>query len=90
MAHTDLVPVERIEKAILLIRGHKVLLDRDLAALYGIPAKRLNEQVTRNRKRFPEDFMFQLTAEEAKVASAFEIANCDLYDRVFDGTGVKP
>jgi len=57
-------PTERIERSILLIRGHKVLLDVDLAALYGVPTKRLNEQVRRNRARFPEDFMFQLTAEE--------------------------
>ena len=55
---------ERIEKSILLIRGHKVLLDVHLAALYGVPTKRLNEQVGRNRSRFPEDFMFQLTSEE--------------------------
>jgi phage regulator Rha-like protein len=60
-----LVPVERIEKAIRLIRGHKVMLDRDLADLYEVSTKRLNEQVRRNRSRFPEDFMFQLTAEEA-------------------------
>jgi hypothetical protein len=57
-------PPERIEKSILLIRGHKVLLDVHLAALYGVPTKRLNEQVRRNRSRFPEDFMFQLTSEE--------------------------
>jgi len=64
MAKADLIPAERIEKAILLIRGQKVLLDRDLAELYGVPTKRLNEQVSRNRKRFPEDFMFQLSKEE--------------------------
>jgi hypothetical protein len=66
MAKAELIPVERIEKAILQIRGQKVMLDRDLAALYGVPTKRLNEQVRRNRKHFPEDFMFQLTAEEAE------------------------
>jgi hypothetical protein len=65
MAKADLIPAERIEKAILLIRGQKVLLDRDLAELYGVPTKRLNEQVRRNLRRFPDDFMFQLTAEEA-------------------------
>jgi hypothetical protein len=58
------IPVERIEKAIFLIRGEKVILDADLAALYGVTTKRLNEQVRRNRERFPEDFMFQLTPEE--------------------------
>jgi hypothetical protein len=64
MAKDDLIPAERIEKAILLIRGQKVMLDRDLAELYGVPTKRLNEQVSRNRKRFPADFMFQLSKDE--------------------------
>jgi hypothetical protein len=59
-----LVPVEHITRAILVLRGHKVLLDSELAALYGVTTKRFNEQVRRNRERFPEDFMFQLTAEE--------------------------
>lgn len=68
----SLVPAERIEQRILLIRGQKVMLDTDLAALYGVPTKRLNEQVKRNRERFPEDFMFQLTAEER----AEVVANC--------------
>ncbi len=53
--------VERIESRILMIRGHKVVLDADLAALYGVPTKRLNEQVKRNADRFPDDFVFQLT-----------------------------
>ncbi|MBI4237035.1 MAG: ORF6N domain-containing protein [Deltaproteobacteria bacterium] len=62
----------RIEQAILLIRGHKVLLDRDLAALYGVPTKRLNEQVRRNSSRFPPDFMFQLTDQDvASLRSQF-------------------
>jgi len=69
-------PTERIERSILLIRGHKVLLDVDLAALYGVPTKRLNEQVRRNRARFPEDFMFQLTAEEVTyLRSQFATSN---------------
>src|SRR5436305_5065321 len=59
-----LVPVERIERSILLIRGEKVILDADLAALYGVSTSRLNEQVRRNQGRFPSDFVFQLTAEE--------------------------
>ena len=62
---TALIPVERIEKAILLIRGHKVMLDSDLAILYGVTTKRLNEQVRRNLRRFPNDFMLQLTQKEA-------------------------
>ena len=59
------VPIERIESAILFIRGHKVMLDRDLAALYGVTTFNLNKAVKRNTDRFPEDFMFQLRAEEA-------------------------
>jgi hypothetical protein len=62
---SSLVPVERIESKILLIRGQKVMLDRDLAHLYGVKPIRLREQVKRNKRRFPEDFMFQLTKEEA-------------------------
>ena len=60
----SLVPIERIEKSILLIRGRKVMLDADLADIYGVTTKRLNEQVKRNIDRFPEDFMFQLAEEE--------------------------
>jgi hypothetical protein len=59
-----MIPVERIEGSILLIRGHKVMLDAALAELYGVSPKRLNEAVHRNIKRFPADFMFQLTWEE--------------------------
>jgi len=60
----SLVPIEVIEKKILLVGGQKVMLDSDLAALYGVTTKRLNEQVRRNLKRFPQDFMYQLSAEE--------------------------
>jgi len=60
-----LIPLERIERAILLLRGHKVMLDADLAPLYEVPVRRLNEQVARNRDRSPEDFMFQWDAGEA-------------------------
>lgn len=56
----------QIEQNIMLIRGQKVIMDSDLAQLYGVTTKRLNEQVKRNIKRFPEDFMFQLTIEETK------------------------
>jgi ORF6N domain len=62
-----LVPVEIIQNKIYLIRGHKVMLDRDLAALYGVETRRLNEQVKRNLKRFPSDFMYQLTKEETEI-----------------------
>ena len=63
---SKLIPIEIIENKILLIRKHKVMLDSDLASLYDVPTKRLNEQVRRNVKRFPSDFMFQLTSEETK------------------------
>jgi hypothetical protein len=66
-ASTSLVPVERIERAILLIRDHKVMLDRDLAELYGVKPIALRQQVHRNSERFPDDFMFQLTREEAEL-----------------------
>ena len=59
-------PAERIQQRIVVLRGQRVILDADLAALYGVPTKRLNEQVKRNARRFPEDFCFQLTSEEAK------------------------
>ena len=59
-----LMPVERIEKLIYLIRGQKVMLDSDLAEIYGVTTRRLNEQVGRNSDRFPPDFGFQLTTEE--------------------------
>ncbi len=68
-----LVPVGRIEQRILLIRGEKVIIDADLAQFYGAPTKRLNEQVKRNKARFPNDFMFQLSAQEKSEM----VANCD-------------
>ena len=61
---TSIIPVETLEKKILLIRGHKVMLDRDLADLYGVETKVLNQAVRRNISRFPKDFMFQLTKQE--------------------------
>jgi hypothetical protein len=64
-AGNSIVPVGKIESSILLIRGQRVMLDSELAALYGVTTKRLNEQVRRNLERFPSDFMFQLAAEEA-------------------------
>lgn len=65
MAKNAVIPVERIERAILMIRGQKVLLDSHLAELYGVPTKAFNQAVKRNVQRFPVDFMFQCTAEEA-------------------------
>src|SRR5579871_2512810 len=75
-AVTAVIPVERIERQIYLIRGQKVMLDSDLAALYQVPTKRLNESVRRNRSRFPEDFMFQLSGEEASALRS-QIATLD-------------
>jgi hypothetical protein len=74
MASKVAVPVERIEDRILLNRGHKVLLDADLASLYGVTTKRLNEQVKRNQKRFPPDFVFRLTAAETEVLNRSHFA----------------
>jgi hypothetical protein len=62
-----LVPDERIMNKIYFIRGHKVMLDADLAELYGVPTKRLKEQVKRNGARFPKHFMFELTKEENEI-----------------------
>ena len=61
---TNLHPLETITHCIRVLRGQKVLMDSDLAALYGVPTKRFNEQVKRNQDRFPADFMFQLTEDE--------------------------
>lgn len=67
MGSTSLVPIERIQKCIYVIRGHNVMLDSDLAGLYGVPTKVLLQAVRRNIERFPEDFMFQLTASEFEI-----------------------
>jgi hypothetical protein len=64
-SESSIILVDQIEPLILDFRNAKVILDRDLAHLYGVPTKRLNEQVRRNRERFPADFLFQLSLEEA-------------------------
>jgi hypothetical protein len=70
------IPVERIASRIYLIRGEKVMLDSDLAELYGVPTSRLNEQIKRNRDRFPKDFAFQLGQEEFEaLMSQIAISN---------------
>lgn len=74
----EIIPIEQIEKKIFLLRGQKVMLDTDLADLYGVPTKRLNEQVRRNSKRFPDDFMFQLTEAEKREV----VAICDHLKKV--------
>ena len=70
--------VAAIAHRILVIRGHKVMIDADLAALYDVPTKRLNQQVKRNADRFPPDFMFQLTRDERDKV----VANCDHLSRL--------
>ncbi|MBM4260027.1 MAG: ORF6N domain-containing protein [Deltaproteobacteria bacterium] len=66
-SHKSIIPLHRIDRSILMMRGQKVMLDVDLASLYGVTTKRLNQQVKRNRARFPSDFMFQLTAKEKTI-----------------------
>jgi phage regulator Rha-like protein len=69
----EIMPVERIEQRIFLIRGQKVMLDRDLAELYGVKTKVLNQAIKRNMRRFPSDFLFQLTEQEKHEL----VTNCD-------------
>ena len=73
-----MIPDERIEKTILLIRGQKVIIDTDLAELYGVTTKALNQAVTRNDQRFPPDFMFRLTKAEKQEL----VTNCDRLNRL--------
>ena len=73
-----LIPDEKVDRAILLIRGEKVMLASDLAGLYGVPTKVLNQAVRRNRERFPGDFMIQLTKEEKEEV----VTNCDHLERL--------
>ena len=73
MSASSTVLVPRIESRIQVIRGVRVMIDVDLATLYGVQTKRLNEQVKRNRDRFPSDFLFQLTLDEKSEV----VANCD-------------
>ncbi|HMK27647.1 MAG TPA: ORF6N domain-containing protein [Chitinophagaceae bacterium] len=68
-----IIPDEIVMNKIIVVRGQKIMIDRDLAELYGITTKQLNQQVKRNSKRFPEDFMFQLDEEEKNEV----VANCD-------------
>ena len=78
MVEKILVPAEHIEHAILVLRGQKVLLDSDLAALYTVPVKALNRAVKRNIGRFPADFMFQLTDDEVGLLRRhFGTSNAD-------------
>ena len=75
----SLIPEERIEQKILIIRNQKVILDSDLAVLYGVSTKVLNQAVKRNMNRFPENFMFQLNVEEVEnLRSQFVTANFEM------------
>ena len=76
------IPMERVENRILTIRGHRVMVDSDLAEIYGVPTKRLNEQVKRNAERFPEDFAFRLTTGEKMEL----VAKCDRFSRLKHST----
>ncbi|MFH1192559.1 MAG: ORF6N domain-containing protein [bacterium] len=78
----NLIPQEAIQSRIIVLRGKKVMIDRDLAMLYEVPTKRLNEQVKRNLKRFPEHFMFQLNENETKEL----VANCDRFNTLKHST----
>jgi hypothetical protein len=78
MSNKAIVPLERIESVILFIRGHRVIMDSDLATLYGVPVKRLNEQVRRNQRRFPDDFHFQLSKEETEAVDVLRSQNATL------------
>ncbi len=78
----DFISIEIITNQIFVIRGKKAMLDRDLAQLYGVATKRLNEQVKRNIKRFPEDFMFQLT----KIEKDELVAICDRFNTMKHST----
>ncbi len=71
--NTTTILAQQIETRILMLRGQRVILDTDLSALYGVTTKRLNEQVKRNKERFPADFMFQLTSAEKQEV----VAICD-------------
>jgi phage regulator Rha-like protein len=74
----SVIPIEKIERSILFIRGQKVMLDADLAELYGVSTKVLNQTVKRNKERFPDDFMFQLTKHEKDEV----VTNCDHLKRL--------
>jgi len=71
--HAQIIPADSVASRILTMRSQKVIIDSDLAAIYGVTTKRLNEQVKRNKKRFPPDFVFRLTPMERKEV----VANCD-------------
>ena len=82
MSINEIVPTERIENRILLLRGQRVMLDRDLAELYGVSTKVLNQAVKRNSERFPTDLMFILTKSEKDEL----VTNCDRFNSLKHST----
>src|SRR3989304_8337677 len=82
MKNTQVIPVEAVENKILLIRGQRVMIDRDLAGLYGVPTKVLNQAVKRNIEKFPADFMFILTKAEKDEL----VTNCDRFNSLKHST----
>src|SRR5947199_6561668 len=78
----SLISIEQIDGMIRTIRGTRVMLDRDLAQIYGVPTKVFNQAVKRNAARFPEDFMFRLTKEEAEGSSGFKVTTLNISLRV--------
>jgi hypothetical protein len=74
----EIIPIERIENRIMLIRGQKIILDKELAELYGVSTKVFNQAVKRNLKRFPKRFMFQLNNDEKREL----VTNCDRFSRL--------
>ncbi len=90
MKTENLIIPERILKSIYLIRNQKVMLDHELAQLYGVETKRLNEQVKRNSSRFPDDFMFQLSVEEWNHLRSQIATSSDSSDNSWGGRRVSP
>jgi hypothetical protein len=78
MSTKELVPASDIERQIFLIRGHKVMIDRDLAGLYQVPTKVLNQTIKRNQERFPDGFMFRLSPQETLEL----VTNCDRFTKL--------
>jgi len=82
MGTMSLTPIDRIEQMIFIVRGERIILDSDIARLYGVSTKRLNEQVKRNSGRFPQDFMFKLNNDEWMEL----VANCDRFKNLKHST----
>jgi hypothetical protein len=86
---SELVPIDQIETVIVLLRGHRVMLDEDLATLYGVEVKVLNQAVARNVERFPEDFMFRLSADEARILKSQSVTSSSEDGEIIRGSDLK-